>query len=306
MEKVIVTGATGFIGGALTERLLRDGVFVYGVDVSEKVLSRFSVYDNFKGVVADFSNYEKLHDLIPGSVDVFYHFAWSGVFGQPFKDYSRQLDNAKYACLALLEAVKIGARKFVFAGTMNEYEAHETVFSPNQITPRYTNIYSTSKLAAEMICKTLAYQNGIKYNAGLIAMAFGEGNYSAMMPNVVMKSLVNGIAPKLVTGLSKYDMIYIDDIVSAFIAIGESGKNSRSYYVGHRKTRIFREWINDMRDVLAPDLEIKYGEYPDDCAVDYSSFNLDMLYDDTGFECQSDFKESVRKTALWLREHDQT
>ena len=47
MEKVIVTGAGGFIGGALTRKLLEKNVTVYGVDVSEEKLSEYSVFKNF-------------------------------------------------------------------------------------------------------------------------------------------------------------------------------------------------------------------------------------------------------------------
>ena len=76
MNTAIVTGAGGFIGGALTEFLLDKGVTVYGVDISEAVLARHSGKDNFYPIIADFTKYDHLPDMIEDrDIDIFYHFA---------------------------------------------------------------------------------------------------------------------------------------------------------------------------------------------------------------------------------------
>ena len=150
MKTVIVTGAGGFIGGALTEYLLEKGVTVYGVDISEKSLERHSGKEKFTPVIVDFAKYGQLHELIHDDVDVFYHFAWQGVFGEPFKDYRLQFSNAASAGDAIVEAVKLGCKKFVFAGTMNDYEMDEYI-KADYFEPRYTYIYSAAKQAAEAV-----------------------------------------------------------------------------------------------------------------------------------------------------------
>lgn len=303
MKSAIITGAGGFIGGALTEKLLSMGVHVTALDIDKNKLAQKFNHPNISFVEASFDNYPNLHKIIDHPADVFYHFAWQGVFGEAFKDYELQLNNAKYSCTALEAAVKTGCKKFVFSATSNEYEIKKYLFSESMNNPRYTCIYSTSKLAAELICKTLAYQEEIEYNSGLIAMAYGENNRSLMLPNVLISQLLQGQSPKLIEGNTSYDMIYIDDIAEAFYHIGESGKNMKSYYVGHRKLRTFREIITEIRDILAPDVELKFGEYPDNLDMDYSLVDLDALYHDTGFECKSDFRESILKTAEWIKEN---
>ncbi len=304
MKKVIVTGAGGFIGGALTEFFLEKGITVYGVDVSEKALERHKGKETFVPIVADFTKYGQLHELIRDDIDVFYHFAWQGVFGEPFRDYRLQLSNAASAGDAITEAVKIGCKRFVFAGTMNEYEMNEYI-KADSFEPRYTYIYSVAKQAAEAVCKTLAYNLGIAYNCGRVAMAYGERNRSMMVPNVVMKNLLAGTPCKLVEGNNLYDMVYIGDIVRAFYAIGERGVNMKSYYVGHRNVGTFREIIEKIAEVLNPDCPLLFGTYPDaKSGVDYKNIDTDALWRDTGFECQTDFKESILKTASWLKSAD--
>ena len=302
MKKVIVTGAGGFIGGALTEFLLNKGVTVYGVDISEKSFARHKGKDGFIPIIADFTKYEHLHEMIKDDIDVFYHFAWQGVFGEPFKDYRLQLSNAASAGDAITEAVKIGCKKFVFAGTYNEIEVADFIDMSGQ-NPRYTCIYSAAKTAAEIICKTIAANSGIEYSAGLTSMSYGENNRSMMLANVVLKQLVNGESPKLIEGNIPYDFIYIDDISRAFYAIGESGKHLKSYYIGHRKLKLFKEWLTEIGKIVNPTVELKFGAYPDDASRNYDKIDLDALYNDTGFECQSDFRESILKTAAWVKEN---
>ncbi len=301
MKTAVVTGAGGFIGGALTELLVDKGVTVYGVDISEKALARHSGKANFHPVIADFTKYGQLHEMIHADVDVFYHFAWQGVFGEPFRDYRLQLSNAASAGDAITEAVRIGCKKFVFAGTYNEIEVADH-FDMSGRPPRYTCIYSAAKTAAEIVCKTIAANSGIQYSAGLTAMAYGENNRSMMLANVVLKQLTHGESPRLIEGNIPYDFIYIDDIARAFYAIGESGVNLRSYYVGHRHLRTFREYVTEIGQIVAPDVPLLFGAYPDDnSSRNYDKIDLDALYRDTGFECQADFKESILKTAAWVK-----
>lgn len=301
MKKVIITGASGFLGGALAKKLLQQGCIVYGVGSGITNLTKLESYGNFVPVIANFTRYFELDKLITErNFDVFYHFAWQGVFGNAFRDYRLQLSNAEYTCDALIQAKYLGCKKFVFAGTYNEFEIRNFI-NRETFKPRYTCIYATSKLAAELICKTLAYHHDIYYSAGLVCMAYGEGNNSQMLANVVLNQLNNGIEPKLIEGNNLYDMIYIDDIADAFAAIGESGANQRSYYVGHRNLRKFRDLFLEIRDVVSPGTALHFGAYQDTADMDYSLIDLDALYRDTGFECKADFRESIIKTAQWLK-----
>jgi nucleoside-diphosphate-sugar epimerase len=300
MKKVLITGATGFIGSALAKRLMQSGVTVIAVDINAERLSELKQFGDVIPIVAEFKDYRNLASIVDEKdIDVFYHFAWQGVFGEAFKDYELQLCNAKYACDATAEAIELGCKKFVYAQTSNVFEII-TFLQSETFAPRYTNIYSASKTAGELIGKTLAYNNGMEYVSGAICMAYGEGNRSQMLANVILKQLMQNVEPKLIEGNNLYDMIYVDDIAGAFEAIGKRGINQKTYYIGHRKLRPFRKWIIDMRDAIAPKLNLKFGEYKDEQNIDYNLVDLDALYNDTGFEAKTDFKESIVKTAEWI------
>jgi nucleoside-diphosphate-sugar epimerase len=78
----------------------------------------------------------------------------------------------------------------------------------------------------------------------------------------------------------------------------------RQYYIGHRNIRTFREVVEEMRDAINPQAELRFGEYQDSLNMDYSYTDLDALYNDTGFECKADFKETIREQAEWLKSID--
>lgn len=304
MKKVIISGSTGFIGGALTRKLLSMGVTVYGIDINPEKLESYKKYGDFHPVVADFTKYHILPELIKDKgFDCFFHFAWKGGFSSSaLKDYSLQLENANYACVALDCAKALLCEKFIFAGTCNEGEIKTLLKSDdNNISYRYTLVYSTAKLAAELIGKTIAYNAGIDFVSALIAMPFGEFNTARNLPNIIINQLNSNITPNLIEGNNMYDLVYIDDVVNAFIAIGEKGKNLNSYYIGHRNLKTFKQIITEIRDILNPNSELNFGVYKDSSILDYHDIDLNALYNDTGFECKADFRESILKTAEWVK-----
>lgn len=300
MKSAIITGVGGFLGSHLCRRLLQDGIKVYGVDVNETLHNQFES-SLYVPIIATFDEYSTLHKRILDPVDVFFHFAWAGGLLQTsFINYELQLSNAKYACDAYMEAVQIGCKRFVNSGTNNQVEIKQFINTLG-FQPRTTCIYATAKTALELIIKTLATKYKTEYVATMIPMPYGEGNRSMQLFNVVMKSLIAGKSPRLIEGNNLYDMVYVEDIVGAFIAVAKKGKAGRSYYVGHRKLKTFRSWIEEIRDTVAPDVELKFGEYKDPLDLDYSMVDLDLLYDDTGYECTTEMKDILPKLAIWIK-----
>ncbi len=301
MKAVCVTGATGFIGSRLVEYLLKQGVEVYAVGTDEDRLNSLKC-DKLHFIKAYFEEYYILKDKLPRNLDCFYHLAWNGVFGEAFKNYELQLLNCKYACDALMIAKNLSCKKFILASSVNVLETRHYM-SLDSFEPRYTNVYATCKLSAEMICKTLAYQNNIEFNCGLIAMVYGENNKSKMIPNIVLENLLKNNPSNLIPDDTPYDLIYVEDVARAFYAIGEKGINQKTYYIGHDTISTFGTIFRSIRDFVNPNGVLNFGVYADTNAINYSLINLKALREDTGFTPKSDFKESILKTATWLKKN---
>lgn len=298
MTKVVVTGATGFIGKAFICHLLQGGYQVFAVSRQVSRLNDVQ-HENLTCVDADFDCYDKLWERIP-SADRFYHFAWEGAFGEKTKDHQIQLRNTQAACNALMQAVKMGCKKFILAGTVAELEILEHI-DRNVCHPRGSCVYAAAKLTAEMMCKTLAAQNQIEFNCGLFANIIGPGDYSRRSTNSILSHFLKNKAPKFVKGEGQNDWLYIKDAVRLIEAMGECGVNMKTYYIGHINLWPLRKIIERARDVVAPQLELTFGELPDQFLTDYSYISTHELFEDTGCKAEYDFDQAIRETAAWVK-----
>ncbi len=299
-RKAMVTGATGFIGRALIARLIAKGYDVWAAVRSPEKL-RDMACEQLHTVRAELGEMRELAKRTEErGFDVFFHLAWEGTFGESFRDYRRQLENAAYAGDAVLAAVELKAERFVFTGTVVELEARHYILTDGG-EPRMSCVYGVAKTAAEIVCRTLAFQNGLAYNGALLASAYGEGDTTRTIQNVFITTIQRGESPKLVNGENLYDWIYVDDVVSGLMAIAERGQANKTYYVGHRELQTFKSLVTRTRDTVAPEVKLVFGTLQDKTMIDYSLTDLDALWRDTGFECGADFTESIRRTASWLQ-----
>lgn len=298
MKTAVVTGASGFIGKAFTQYLLAQGYKVMAVVRNAAKMADVK-HDNLLIRELDFSDYNLLVNKV-GQADIFYHLAWDGAYGPKTADYNVQLNNIQAACCALLQAAAMGCSKFVLAGTIAELEVREHL-DKNVCTPRSTCIYAAAKLSAEFMCKVLARENNIQFNCGLFANIIGPGDFSRRSTNSILGCFLQGHAPKLVKGDGLNDWLYIKDAVRLIEAMGNSGQNMKTYYIGHRKLWPLKQIISRARDVVAPEIELYFGEIPDSFLTDYNYISTTALYEDTGCKADYDFDLAIKETAEWVQ-----
>ncbi len=297
MKKVIITGAGGFIGGALTELLLSKDITVYGVDISEKSLERHAEKENFIPIIADFTKYEHLCEMIQDDIDVFYHFAWQG-YGKDTQNFDVQIENVIGTERACESAVEIKCKKFIFACSSYEYQKNEIDGKTG-----YCSIYGAAKTASKAFARATAHRASLEFCGVIFTNVFGIGDCSNRSSNSIIKQLLQGDNLKSTKGEALYDWSYIDDVVGGLYAVGEKGIDGKEYYVGSNRLRPFKDIISEVRDVLAPNAKIEFGAFDDNAYVDYTGIDIYELYRDTGFYPNCDFRESIIKTAKWVKEN---
>ncbi len=302
MRRAIVTGASGFIGKALTKRLLSEGVEVWAVVTGYGKMADI-VSDRMHEVACDFMRYGELAELLPRDVEWFIHAAWAGFYGPQSRDLAVQAENILAAAAVMEQAKRIGVKRFLFLGSSYQYRMELVKEDGREVFIR-NNIYGIAKEAAGRMLRAKAAEYGIAFNSVLFTNVFGVGDKSTRSTNTMIQQLLKGESLRLISGEHLHDWTYIDDAVSGMMAVLERGAVGVEYYIGKRQPETFREIVTRVRDTLAPEAELQFGAYEDRAYIDYSLIDLERLYRDTGFECKADFEESIRKTAAWLLKED--
>lgn len=300
MKKVVVTGAGGFIGKALTKRLLELGYLVYAISRMPNELADIAS-DNLISVTCDFSHYCELSEKISANIDWFIHFAWTGVSGSEGKSLVAQVENIKASAVAMEQAKLMGTKKFLFTGSSYQYRMESMINEGEEVFLR-KNLYGLAKEAGTNLLYAAALENGIEFNSVLFTNVFGVGDRSKRSTNMMIGKLLAGKQLDLISGEHFHDWVYIEDAINGILAVLEKGVNGKNYYIGHRKLETFRDIIIRVRDVVAPMAELNFGNYDDKAYIDYSKIDLEQLYQDTGFECSTNFSEGIRQTAEWIKE----
>lgn len=298
MKKAIVTGANGFIGRNLVNKLIEEEYKVCAV-VRKLPSDIVCNSDRLEIVECLLSSIDKLPELIDGKWDIFFHLAWQGVSNQDAHAYSVQLDNVKFACDSVHAAYEMGCSKYVFASSIMEFEVSELM--KTTLNAGMRNIYSTSKISASYMTRILANNYKMDYCSTIISNVYGPEEFSDRFIIRSLRNMVNNIPMNFSSGVQLYDFIYIDNACELLCVIGEKGENNRRYYIGSKDVQPLRTFIEKMQKIANKDYELTFGggEYVG-VSIDYGIFD-DYTTDKLGKIIYTDFEEGIRKTVEWIK-----
>lgn len=302
MKSVIVTGATGMIGASMIEQMVEDGIHVTAVcRPNSKKRNNLIEHELIDVVECDISNLRLLESVLSGSYDTFYHFAWDGTYGDSRMDAMLQEKNIYNTLLAVEVAHKLGCKVFVGAGSQAEFGFVEGKLS-DDIPKNPITAYGIAKYTAGKLSAVLCEKYGMRQSWGRIVSTYGprDNNYTMVMSSII--GMLNGQRMSFTRGDQVWDYVYGGDCSRAFYLIGKYGKHGKAYTIGSGTSRLLREYIEDIREVVAPNLEIGIGEreyYPNQ--VMCLTADISELTKDTGFVPKIDFKEGIRRTMEWYK-----
>jgi UDP-glucose 4-epimerase len=225
--KTLVTGAAGFIGSHLCERLLADGHAVLGVDsfldnyarhFKEHNLGAFAHHPHFKFLEANLLRAD-LKALLSDVEIVFHLAAQPGVRSSWGKEFSRYTENNIMATQLLLEQTKdLRLKKFVYASTSSVYGDTDDLPMREDGSTRPVSPYGATKLAAEHLCHLYCKAYGVPTVALRFFTVYGPRQRPDMFFHIFMRALRRGDeVPLYDDGEQTRDFTYCGDIVDGML-----------------------------------------------------------------------------------------
>ncbi|OGF48849.1 MAG: UDP-glucose 4-epimerase [Candidatus Firestonebacteria bacterium RIFOXYA2_FULL_40_8] len=241
--KAVVTGAAGFIGSHLCEKLLSKGFEVVGVDCFTEYYSKDIKKSNLKelnknknfGFVQGNLNKIDLKSILSDADYVFHLAAQAGVRSSWGRDFNIYTDNNILAVANLLESLKSSKKlkKLVFASSSSVY-GDTTDLPVKETTPtKPVSPYGVTKLAGE----NLLFSYGANYKLPYVALrfftVFGPRQRPDMGFNIFITKMLSGkTLPVFSSGKSTRDFTYVADIVDGCLLAAKSNVTGEIINIG--------------------------------------------------------------------------
>lgn len=305
--KAVITGATGAIGMALIEELLRREIPTLVFCRADSARnSRIPDHPLLKKVNCSLSQMAEFQPDFNERYDVFYHFAWEGTTGEARNDMLLQNRNVRYTLDAVSLAERLGCHTFIGAGSQAEYGRVEGKLTPT--TPAFPeNGYGMAKLCASQMSRVACEQKGMRHVWARILSVYGPFDGDGSMVMSTIGKLARGEKPSFTAGEQVWDYLYSGDAANAFIALAEKGRHGAVYCLGSGDPRPLKDYILAIRDAVDPDAPLGLGEVPyAPKQVMYLCADISSLREDTGFVPAVTFEEGIRKTVRWFTDSQST
>ena len=215
MKRVLVTGASGFIGRHCLPILLARGYEVYAVGFRTSEVTLLGVHWRRADLLDANQIVDLLRDTQPTHL---MHFAWCTTPGT----YWTMPENLNWlqASLTLVQAfVQNGGQRLVTAGTCAEYDWHYGYCS-EMVTPLMpTTLYGTCKNSLHHVLTAFAKEAGLSAAWGRIFFVYGPFEQQQRLVPSVINSLLRGEAARCSHGNQIRDFLHVEDVADAFVAL---------------------------------------------------------------------------------------
>lgn len=261
-NKVLITGATGFIGSNLAKKLVLDGHEVFA---TRRVSSSMGKCHDFAQEV-NWINVEEsewtnsVHKIKP---DILIHSAWQGLREIDRKNWELQMANFEFSKLLIDTAIESGVKKIIALGSQAEYGTSSVPYTESNV-PSPIDAYGSVKLLTSSYLNISCREQNIPWYWLRVFSVFGPGEDNEWLIPQVMAKLSTNQEIQLTAGKQAYDYLYIDDLVSGILMVLNNSSDSRGIYnMCSGKTVEIRELLTTLADLLnvQPDL-LKFGTIP--------------------------------------------
>ena len=311
---ILVTGAAGFIGSHLSDRLLASGASVVGLDsfddfydpaVKRRNLANALGHDAFHLAEADIRDARAL-DALPDGIEAVVHLAARAGVRPSIEQPELYTDVNVLGTTRLLRwTADRGIRSFVMASSSSVYGNNEKIpFAESDPVDHPISPYAATKKACELLCHSASHLDG----SAIACLRFFTAYGPRQRPDLAIHKFAmilrdGGEIPMFGDGSAARDYTHVDDIVSGVVATldwvsAHPGEYDVFNLGNHRSVRL-RDMIDTIASAMGVEPRIRqYPMQPGDVLRTYA--DISHARATLGFEPTVEFQEGIERFVQWF------
>ena len=261
MTKIVLTGATGFIGSAVLKQLISDGHEAVVLLRNESNTDRIRAFSGYQAVYyQDLAQAELVETLAAHKPDAFIHIAWRGVGGSDRNEPFQVTENLPFTLRSVELAHAIGCRHWIGIGSQAEYgNPNSKVAETAAALP--TTLYGKAKLASCWASLGLSESLTMRSSWIRVFSTYGVGDEPAWFIPYIISELKKGNRPKLTKCEQLWDYLYVDDAARAILSVLYQ-EATGIFNIGSGRAISLKSVVELIRQAINPDVIIDYGAVP--------------------------------------------
>jgi len=298
-RRVLVTGASGFVGANLARRLLNDGPQHNPWRVQE-IRDQVTVH---QGDVSDLQAVEKA--MAAAKPEWVFHLAAHGAYPDQ-KDFDQMVaTNVRGTANLLRAAEQSEVEAFVSAGTSSEYGYKDHAPSEDEWLEPNSD-YAVTKAAATHMSRLAATATGARIATLRLYSAYGPYEEPRrLVPTLIVQGLAGKLPPLVNPDIAR-DYVHVEDISSAFVLVAATPNQEPGvvYNVGSGVQTTLRQIVDATRRLLKVEAAPVWGSMPErswDTNVWVS--NPARITTQLGWTPRHDLESGLRQTIDWFKQH---
>jgi UDP-glucose 4-epimerase len=300
--KILILGATGFLGRLVTTRLAREGHHI--VCVARKPGIQISA-DNIEYVQATLDDARAISENAKGA-DFLLHFAWDTTPGTSKGQPTIEAVNNLLPTFRMIEELQsLEGCQLIFvssAGAVYDETASNSAQESSPLNPK--SYYGAGKLAVEMFLRAYSAQTSHPVVIARPANVYGPGQLAkrqfAIVPTL-MRAIRSGSTFKVWgNGEAKRDYLYTEDFAKFFVALTErQWQGVNVFNVASQKSHSVNDLCKLLQEVSGSRLSI---EYLPERGVDLSGIEIDCSRAEAelGWKATTELEDGLTKTWEWF------
>lgn len=294
--KVLVTGASGFIGLALTRRLVEAGAEVHGI------YRRSRPVDSVGGKwwQCDLTDLVATRHLMNSiRPEVVFHLASHVAGSRELSAVAPTLQSNFLSTVNLLTVLDGNCRRIVLTGSMEEPVAAGDWPVPS-------SPYAAAKLAANAYGRMFHRLYGTPVVILRLFMVYGPGqlDLTKLVPYTIL-SLLSERPPKLSSGRRRVDWVYVDDVVEAYLAAGLAppAVDGGAFDIASGELVTVRAVVERVTQLINPTLRPQFGATPDRAHEQEPTADLRPAAEQLHWRPRTPLTDGLARTVEWYRQH---